>query len=66
MDDLVPHAVPPDAGLATLKRFEKIPHVIPVVGAATFAALAMAGVEFQDDGKRLGVNIVVRKLAKQP
>ena len=51
--------------LATLKRFEK-GHVtpIPVVRAAIFAALEKAGVEFHHDGKRLGVNIGVRKLPK--
>jgi DNA-binding XRE family transcriptional regulator len=51
--------------LATLKRFEKgrvTP--IPVVRAAIFAALEKAGVEFQVDGKRLGVSIGIRKVAK--
>jgi hypothetical protein len=32
--------------------------------AAIFAALEKAGVEFQDDGKRLRVSIRVRKVAK--
>jgi hypothetical protein len=51
--------------LATLKRFEK-GHVtpIPVVRAAIFTALEKAGVEFQVDGKRLGVSIGIRKVAK--
>jgi DNA-binding XRE family transcriptional regulator len=51
--------------LATLKRFEKGHRTpIPVVRAAIFAALEKGGVEFQDDGKRLGVSISVRKVAK--
>jgi transcriptional regulator with XRE-family HTH domain len=51
--------------LATLKRFEKGHRTpIPVVRAAIFAALERAGVEFQDDGKRLGVSISVRKVPK--
>jgi hypothetical protein len=50
-----------------LKRFEKGHRTpIPVVRAAICAALEKAGVEFQDDGKRLGVSIGVRKLPKQP
>jgi transcriptional regulator with XRE-family HTH domain len=53
--------------LTTLKRFEKGHRTpIPVVLAAILATLEKAGVEFQDDGKRLGVSIGVRKLAKQP
>jgi transcriptional regulator with XRE-family HTH domain len=52
--------------LATLKRFEKGHRTpIPVVRAAILAALEKGGVEFQDDGKRLGVSIGVRKVAKQ-
>jgi len=51
--------------LATLKRFEKGHRTpIPVVRAAMFAALEKAGVQFQDDGKRLGASISVRKLPK--
>ena len=51
--------------LATLKRFEKGHRTpIPVVRAAIFAALEKAGVEFQEDGKRLGVSIGVRKVTK--
>ena len=51
--------------LATLKRFEKGHRTpIPVVRTAIFAALRNSGVEFQDDDKRLGVAIGVRKLAK--
>jgi transcriptional regulator with XRE-family HTH domain len=51
--------------LTTLKRFEKGHRTpIPVVRAAIFAALEKAGVQFQDDGKRLGVSISGRKLAK--
>ena len=51
--------------LATLKRFEKGHRTpIPVVRAAIFAALEKADVQFQDDGKRLGVSISGRKLAK--
>lgn len=51
--------------LATLKRFEKGHRTpIPVVRAAIFAALEKAGVEFQENGKRLGVSIGVRKLPK--
>jgi DNA-binding XRE family transcriptional regulator len=51
--------------LATLKRFEKGHRTpIPVVRAAIFAALEKAGVEFHHDGKRLGVSIGVRKVAK--
>jgi DNA-binding XRE family transcriptional regulator len=51
--------------LATLKRFEKGHRTpIPVVRAAIFAALEKAGVRFQDDGKRPGVSISVRKLLK--
>ncbi len=50
--------------LATLKRFEKGRSPIPVVRAAIFAALENAGVEFEDDGKRLAVSIAVRKLPK--
>ena len=49
----------------TLKRFEKGHRKpIPVVRAAIFAALEKAGVEFHHDGKRLGVSISVRKVAK--
>ena len=48
--------------LATLKRFEK-GHRTPI-RAAIFAALEKTGIEFQDDGKRLGVSIGVRKIAK--
>jgi transcriptional regulator with XRE-family HTH domain len=51
--------------LATLKRFEKGHRTpIPVVRAAIFAALEKAGVEFQADGKRLGVSVSARKLPK--
>jgi transcriptional regulator with XRE-family HTH domain len=51
--------------LATLKRFEKGHRTpIPVVRAAIFAALEKGGVQFQDDAKRLGVSISVRKLPK--
>jgi transcriptional regulator with XRE-family HTH domain len=51
--------------LATLKRFEKGHRTpIPVVRAAIFAALETGGVQFQDDGKRLGVSISARKLQK--
>ena len=51
--------------LATLKRFEKGYRTpIPVVRAAIFAALEKAGVELQDNGKRLGVSIGLRKLPK--
>jgi transcriptional regulator with XRE-family HTH domain len=51
--------------LATLKRFEKGHRTpIPVVRAAIFAALDKAGIEFQDDGKRLGLSISVRKVVK--
>jgi DNA-binding XRE family transcriptional regulator len=51
--------------LATLKRFEKGHRTpIPVVRAAIFAALEKGGVEFQVDGKRLGVSFSLRKLAK--
>jgi hypothetical protein len=51
--------------LATLKRFEKGHRTpIPVVRAAIFAALEKAAVQFQDDGKRLGVSIGLRKLPK--
>jgi len=51
--------------LATLKRFEKGHRTpIPVVRAAIFAALEKAGVDFQDDGKRLAVKISVGKLPK--
>jgi hypothetical protein len=35
-----------------------------VVRAAIFAALEKAGVDFQDDGKRLAVKISVGKLPK--
>jgi hypothetical protein len=35
-----------------------------VVRAAIFAALEKGGVEFQDDGKRLGLSISVRKVLK--
>jgi DNA-binding XRE family transcriptional regulator len=51
--------------LATLKRFEK-GHRTPtlVVRAAIFAVLKKAGVEFQQDGKRLGVSMSVRKVPK--
>lgn len=52
--------------LATVKRFEKGHRTpIPVVRAAIFAALEDAGVEFRDDGKRLGVAIGVRQLSLQ-
>jgi DNA-binding XRE family transcriptional regulator len=51
--------------LATLKRFEKGHRTpIPVVRAAIFAALEKGGVQFQDDGNRIGVRISSRKLAK--
>jgi hypothetical protein len=51
--------------LATLKRFERRHRTpIPVVRAAIFAVLEKAGVEFQDDGNRLGVSINFRKLPK--
>ena len=51
--------------LATLKRFEKGHRTpTPVVRAAIFAALEKGGVEFQENGKRLGVSIGVRKLPK--
>jgi DNA-binding XRE family transcriptional regulator len=51
--------------LATLKRFEKGHRTpIPVVRAAIFASLEKAGVEFQDDGRRLGVSIGGRKIPK--
>ena len=51
--------------LATLKRFEKGHRTpIPVVRAAIFAALEKGGVEFHHDGRRLGVSIGVRKVAK--
>ena len=51
--------------LATLKRFEKGHRTpIPVIRAAIFAALEDAGVQFQVDGKRLGVSIGIRKLPK--
>jgi len=51
--------------LATLKRFEKGHRTpIPVVRAAVFSALEKGGVQFQDDGKRLGVSINARKLPK--
>ena len=51
--------------LATLKRFEKGHRTpIPVVRAAIFAALEKGGVEFQDDGRRLGVGTNARKLPR--
>jgi DNA-binding XRE family transcriptional regulator len=51
--------------LATLKRFEKGRRTpIPVVRAAVFSALEKGGVQFEDDGKRLGVSINARKLPK--
>jgi DNA-binding XRE family transcriptional regulator len=51
--------------LATLKRFEKGHRTpIPVVRAAIFMALEKAGVEFQDEGRRVGVSISGRKLPK--
>jgi hypothetical protein len=54
-----------DIALVTLKRFEKgRVTTIPVVRAAIFVALEKAGIEFQDDSKRLGVSIGVRKVAK--
>lgn len=52
-------------GLATLQRFEsgaRIP--IPVVKDAIVRALKGAGVEFQYDGKQVGVSLRVRKLPK--
>jgi hypothetical protein len=51
--------------LATLKRFEKGHRTpIPVVRAAILAALEKGGVEFQNDGRGLGVSIGVRKVTK--
>ena len=51
--------------MATLKRFEN-GHVtpIPVIRAAIFRALEDGGIEFQKDGKNVGVSISVRKLPK--
>ena len=51
--------------LATLKRFEK-GYRTPTdqTLAKIFRVLKKAGVELQDDGKRLVVSISVRKLAK--
>jgi hypothetical protein len=51
--------------LATLKRFEK-GYRVPTdrTLANIFKVLKKAGVEFHHDGKRLGVSIAVRKLAK--
>jgi transcriptional regulator with XRE-family HTH domain len=51
--------------LATLKRFEK-GYRVPTdqTLAKIFNVLKKAGVEFHHDGKRLGVSISVRKLAK--
>ena len=53
--------------LATLKRFEK-GYRVPTdqTLAKIFKVLKTAGVAFHHDGKRLGVSIGVRKLAKQP
>lgn len=51
--------------LATLKRFETgMRTPIPVVKAAIVGALEGAGIEFQNDGKRAGVTLGVRKLPK--
>ena len=51
--------------LATLKRFEK-GHRTPirVIRAAIFAALEKGGVQFQDDGKWVGVSINARRLQR--
>jgi transcriptional regulator with XRE-family HTH domain len=51
--------------LATLKRFEK-GYRVPTdqTLAKIFNVLKKAGVEFHHDGKRLGVTIGVRKIAK--
>jgi hypothetical protein len=51
--------------LATLKRFEK-GYRVPTdqTLAKIFKVLKKAGVEFQADGKRLGVSISTRKLPK--
>jgi transcriptional regulator with XRE-family HTH domain len=53
--------------LATLKRFEK-GYRVPTdqTSAKIFNVLKKAGVVFLDDGRRLGVSVAVRKLAKQP
>ena len=51
--------------LATLKRFETgLRTPIPVVKAAIVRALEGAGIEFQNDSKRAGVSLAVRKLPK--
>jgi DNA-binding XRE family transcriptional regulator len=50
--------------LATLKRFEKGRSPIPVVRTAIFSVLENAGIEFQKDGKSIGVSINIRKLKK--
>jgi hypothetical protein len=48
-----------------LKRFKKGYRVLTgQTLAKIFKVLKKAGVEFQDDGKRLGVSIRVRKVAK--
>lgn len=51
--------------LATLKRFEK-GYRVPTerTFANIFGVLKKTGVEFHHDGKRLGVSISVRKVAK--
>jgi transcriptional regulator with XRE-family HTH domain len=51
--------------LATLKRFEK-GYRVPTdrTLAKIFKVLKKAGVEFQADGKRLGVSVSVRKVPK--
>ena len=51
--------------LATLKRFEK-GYRVPTdrTLAKVFRVLKRAGVEFHDDGKRLGVSISGRRTAK--
>jgi transcriptional regulator with XRE-family HTH domain len=51
--------------LATLKRFEQ-GYRVPTdrTLAKIFKVLKKAGVEFQADGKRLGVSVSVRKVPK--
>jgi transcriptional regulator with XRE-family HTH domain len=51
--------------LATLKRFEK-GYRVPTdqTLAKILSVLKKAGVEFFDDGKRLGVSIAIRKVVK--
>jgi hypothetical protein len=54
-----------EIALATLKRFE-IGHRTPIraVKAAIVRALVDEGIEFHHDGKRTGVSISAKKLAK--